>query len=68
MSRQDLAARIGLNHQTVGYLEGGDYAPSLELAFRLSEAFGLPVEMIFSRQPFEPLSLTHLRSNGATKP
>ena len=56
MSRIDLARAIGVNHQTVGYLERGDYSPSLELALRLGEVFGLPVEAIFSTQPFAPLS------------
>lgn len=40
----------------IGYIERGDYFPSPDLAFRLSELFGVPVEMIFSRQPFTPLS------------
>ena len=56
MSRQDLADALGVNYQTVGYLERGDYNPSLELAFRISDVFGLPIEAIFSRQPFRPLS------------
>ncbi len=56
LSRQDLADAIGVNYQTVGYLERGDYNPSLELAFRISEYFGLPLEAIFSRKPFRPLS------------
>jgi len=56
LSRHELATRIGVNHQTVGYLERGDYNPSLDLALRLSEVFALPVEMIFSAQPFRPLS------------
>lgn len=56
LSRQDLAEAIGINYQTVGYLERGDYTPSLDLAFRFSEYFGLPIEAIFSRQPFVPLS------------
>ncbi len=56
LSRQDLADALGINYQTVGYLERGDYKPSLELAFRLSEYFGLPIEAIFSRSPFKPLS------------
>jgi putative transcriptional regulator len=56
MSRLDLARTLGVNYQTVGYLERGDYSPSLELAFRVSEVFGLPVEAIFSTQPFVPLS------------
>ena len=56
LSRHDLAAAVGVNYQTIGYLERGDYKPSLELAFRLSEYFGLPIEAIFSREPFKPLS------------
>lgn len=55
-SRQELANALGVNYQTVGYLERGDYNPSLELAFRISEHFGLPIEAIFSREPFRPLS------------
>ena len=55
LSRQALAGAVGVNYQTVGYLERGDYNPSLELAFRLSELFGVPVEAIFSRQPMRPM-------------
>ena len=56
LSRQELADAVGVNYQTVGYLERGDYNPSLELAFRLSEFFDLPIEIIFSTRPLEPLS------------
>jgi DNA-binding XRE family transcriptional regulator len=56
MSRRDLADALGVNYQTVGYIERGEYSPSLELTFRLSELFGLPIEAMFSRQPFRPLS------------
>jgi DNA-binding XRE family transcriptional regulator len=56
LSRQALAEVLGINYQTIGYLERGDYNPSLELAFRISEFFRLPVEAIFSRAPFRPLS------------
>lgn len=56
LSRQELADAVGVNYQTIGYLERGDYHPSLELAFRLSEYFGLPIEAIFSTKPFKPLS------------
>ena len=52
----DLARVVGVNYQTIGYLERGDYSPSLDLALRLSEVFGLPLEAIFSTKPFEPLS------------
>ena len=56
VSRQDLADAIGINYQTVGFLERGDYNPSLLLAFAISDFFKLPLEVIFSRQPFRPLS------------
>jgi DNA-binding XRE family transcriptional regulator len=55
-SRQQLADAVDVNYQTIGYLERGDYNPSLELAFRLSEVFGVPIEAIFSRQPMRPMS------------
>ena len=56
LSRSQLADALGINYQTVGYIERGDFNPSLELAFRISEYFGLPIEAIFSRNPFRPLS------------
>jgi DNA-binding XRE family transcriptional regulator len=56
LSRQALADLVGVNHQTIGYLERGYYNPSLELAFRLSEVFDLPIEAIFSRTPLRPMS------------
>jgi len=56
MSRLDLAQALDVNHQTVGYLERGDYSPSLELALRIGEVFELPVEAVFSTRPFTPLS------------
>ena len=56
MSRKELAESIGVNFQTVGYLEREEYNPSLDLALRISEVFGLPIEMIFSAKPLKPLS------------
>jgi len=55
LSRQALAEAVGVNYQTVGFLERGDYNPSLSLAFALSEYFGVPIEAIFSPRPFQPL-------------
>lgn len=66
LSRQDLADALGINFQTVGYLERGAYNPSLELAFRLSEYFNLPIEAIFSRTPFKPLSETVYQTRQQT--
>lgn len=56
ISRQQLADAMDVNYQTIGFLERGDYNPSLKLALSLGEYFTLPVEAIFSKQPFEPLS------------
>lgn len=56
ISRKELAEKIGVNFQTVGYLERGEYNPSLDLAFRISEYFQLPIDFIFSTQPQKPLS------------
>ncbi|UCG61378.1 MAG: helix-turn-helix transcriptional regulator [Candidatus Zixiibacteriota bacterium] len=65
VSRKDLAEKIGVNFQTVGYLEREEYNPSLDLAFRISEYFGLPVDLIFSTEPLRPLSQELLdRSRG----
>lgn len=56
MTRADLAKLVEVNPQTVGALERGDHYPSLDLAFRLCEVFGLPVEAVFSREEFTPMS------------
>ena len=56
LSRQELADAVGVNFQTIGYIERGEYNPSLDLAFRFAEVFDLPIEAIFSREPFRPLS------------
>lgn len=56
LSRAQLAGDLGVNYQTVGYLERGEYAPSLDLAMRIAERFGLPIDAIFSRSPFRPMS------------
>jgi DNA-binding XRE family transcriptional regulator len=56
LSREALAEALAVSYQTIGYMERGDYNPSLELAFRVAEYFGLPIEAIFSREPLRPMS------------
>ena len=56
MSRNQLAELIDVNPQTIGALERGDHSPSLDLAFRVCEVFDLPVEAVFSRTEFAPMS------------
>ena len=52
LSRQELADAVGVHYQTVGYLERGEYSPSLSLALRLASVLEAPVEQLFSLTPF----------------
>jgi len=56
MSRREVADHVKVNPQTIGFLERGDYKPSLELAMKLAQLFGVPVETLFSFEPFVPLA------------
>ncbi len=67
LSRQDLARELQVNYQTVGYLERAEFSPSLDLALRISDFFDLPIEAIFSRSPFRPLS-EELSAVGSRRP
>jgi len=62
MSRRQLAEAVGVNNQTIGYLERGDYKPSLELALKIARHFGVAVEMLFSLERFEPIGTTFKRA------
>lgn len=55
ISRRELADALGVHYQTVGYLERGEYAPSLALALQLAAFFDVPVESLFSLKEFPPL-------------
>lgn len=46
-SQGDLADQLGVSRQTVNALETGKYDPSLQLAFKISALFELPIESIF---------------------
>ena len=56
ISRVELAEMIGVNFQTIGYLEREEYNPCLDLAFRIAEVFKLPVDVIFSIKPLQSIS------------
>ena len=53
LSRQALANAGGVHYQTIGYLERGEYSPSLTLALRLAEVLGRSVQDLFSVRPFD---------------
>ena len=55
ISRRELADALGVHYQTIGYLERGEYSPSLHLALRIAAYFDVPVEIVFSLKPFKRL-------------
>ena len=48
-SQEDLAQQLEVSRQSVNAIETGRYDPSLPLAFRIAELFGMPIEAIFLR-------------------
>ena len=51
MTQQELADKVNVSRQTIVAIEKGNYSPSLELAFRLSQIFETPLEEVFSYKP-----------------
>ncbi|TMR98150.1 helix-turn-helix transcriptional regulator [Nonomuraea basaltis] len=52
VTRRQLADALGVHYQTIGYLERGEYSPSLYLALKIADYFEVPVEVVFSTTPF----------------
>ncbi len=50
LTQEAVAGRLGVTRQTVVSIETGRYDPSLELAFRIAELFGVKVEDVFQRE------------------
>ena len=53
MTQADLADRTGVTRQTIIAIEQGRYSPSLELAFLIAHAFGVPLDAVF-QYPAQP--------------
>ena len=53
MTQQELAERAGVSRQTIIAVEAGKYSPSLELAFRIAVAFGVPIGEVFGYEKEE---------------
>lgn len=47
MTQAELAERVGVTRQTVIAIEQGRYSPSLEMAFQIARAFGVPLDEVF---------------------
>jgi putative transcriptional regulator len=65
LSRRALAEAVGVNPQTIGYLERGDYSPSLELAMKIADEFGVAIEHLFSFCPFPSIADALRRADAA---
>ena len=50
MTQATLAEKVGVTRQTIVAIEQGRYSPSLEVAFRIAAAFGVPLEQVFQYQ------------------
>lgn len=51
MTQQELADKTGVTRQTIVAIEKGKYSPTLELAFRISLIFNVPLQEVFSFNP-----------------
>jgi putative transcriptional regulator len=47
MTQQALAEKVGVSRQTIIAIEAGKYSPSLELSFRIADAFGVRLDEVF---------------------
>ncbi len=61
MTQADLAAKVGVTRQTINAIEQGKYSPSLEVAFKIAEAFGVGIETVFQFRGADPASTHHGR-------
>jgi putative transcriptional regulator len=51
MTQQELADKIGVTRQTVIAIEQDKYSPSLETAFKVAIALGVPLDQCFQYNP-----------------
>lgn len=56
MTQAELGARVGVTRQTIAAIEAGKYSPTLELAFRIADVFGKPLDEVFRWEREAPAS------------
>ncbi|MCF4099877.1 helix-turn-helix transcriptional regulator [Maritalea mediterranea] len=64
LSRQELAEKINVHPQTIGYIERQQFNPTIELALNLSKALGVGLDAMFSAEPFELVDESALRRSA----
>jgi len=67
MSRKELADLAGVHYQTIGYLERGEYSPSLVLALRIAAVLTVPLDAVFSLTPFSSMADQLYNSEGENR-
>ena len=67
MSRKELAELVGVHYQTIGYLERGEYSPSLVLALRIAAALAVPLDAVFSLTPFASMADQLYKTEGENR-
>ena len=53
MTQKELAQKAGVSRQTIIAIEGGNYNPSLELAFKIADVFEVPITEVFTYEASE---------------
>ena len=64
LSRKELAEKVNVHPQTIGYIERRQFNPTIDIALRLSDELNIGLDAIFSREPFEILRDENYRRQG----
>ena len=64
MSQKMLAEKIGVTRQTIIAIEKDKYSPSLEVAFKISNEFGVPLETVFNYKQLDKINCGKLRARA----
>lgn len=54
MTQAELADKVGVTRQTIIAIEQGRYSPTLEMAFQIARALGVPLDQVFHYPDQEP--------------
>jgi len=54
MTQEELAEKVGVTRQTINAIESSKYSPTLELAFKIAQVFGVPLDEVFTYDTSNP--------------
>jgi putative transcriptional regulator len=55
MTQEQLAEKVGVTRQTINAIESSKYSPTLELAFKIAQVFGVPLDEVFTYDTSNPV-------------